>query len=384
MEHFCRLCRRNGEFESVSILDSSRSGEIIAVIMQNCLQLQIVPDDGLPQQICNLCQAQLEMFHLLRKISFNSERYFQQLVHQNKQHSSPMVSLPQGIPLNPEVDDFPIAVNPSQPINLPEVKSEPTDFMHEGHSQQSFESSYLHQDIDNTEIKIEPTEISEEPVHYQSTFDNPCETHQSPNPAVASNSGAWGRTEMSMPHEKPQPQERYSCAECGYHSQYKANLYRHIRLRQHSILQSPSQQQDVLKIRQRRRLTLDEILANSNASEMKVYTCNVCGYKTAFKGNADRHQRSQNHHGIDVSIYGRNRSRMDCLMSQRLKYAPEGNYQPTISTSPHVMHHSPAEPSGQQQQQHCLNQAERELLQEIREEFMKINACNSSGMDLFE
>lgn len=292
-----------------------------------------------------------------------------------------MVNIPQGVQLNQEVDDFAIAVDAAQHMNLPEVKSEPTDFLHEPQSQQSYESGYLHQDIDHTEVKIEPTEISDEPIHYQTTYDNTCETHQNQESAVASNSGTWGRMEISMPHEKSQPQERYSCAECGYHSQYKANLYRHIRLRQHSILQT-SQHQDGLKIRQRRRLTLDEILANSNASEMKVYTCNVCGYKTAFKGNADRHQRSQNHHGIDVSIYGRNRSRMDCLMSQRLKYAPDGNYQPTISTTPHVM--QPQTESSSQQQQHCLNQAERELLQEIREEFMKINACNSSGMDLFD
>ncbi|XP_055539209.1 uncharacterized protein LOC129726481 [Wyeomyia smithii] len=382
MDNFCRLCRRNGDFESVSILDSSHGGEIIAVIMQNCLQLQIVPDDGLPQQICNLCQAQLEMFYLLRKISFNSERYFQQLLQQNKQNSPPMNNIAQGMQHSRELDDF-IDVDTAQQMNLPEVKSEPADFIHEPQSQLSFSvnSSYLHQEIDHTEVKVEPTEINEEPVHYQPSFEEVCETHQKPESALASNSNTWGRVEMNMPQGKHQPQERYSCAECGYHSQYKANLYRHIRLRQHSMLHTSSQQKDILKIRQRRRLTLDEILANSNASEMKVYTCNVCGYTTAFKGNADRHQRSQNHHGIDVSIYGRNRSKIDCLMSQRLKYAPDGNYQPTISTNPHAMHPQ-AESSNQQQ--HCLNQAERELLQEIREEFMKINACNSSGMDLFE
>lgn len=380
MENFCRLCRRSGDFESASILDSSHGGEIIAVIMQNCLQLQIVPDDGLPQQICKLCQAQLEMFYLLRTVSLSSEQYFHQLLQQSKQQSSPMVTIHQEIQINREVDDFTISADPTHQMNLSEVKSEPADFIHEPQPQQSFESSYLHPEIDHAEVKIEPTEINDEP-QYHSSFDSPSETHQDHDLLAVSNSGSSGHIEANIPHAQLQPQERYSCAECGYHSQYKANLYRHIRLRQHSMAPTHSQQKDVLKIRQRRRLTLDEILANSNASEMKVYTCTVCGYKTAFKGNVDRHQRSQNHHGIDVSIYGRNRARMDCLMSQRLKYAPDGNYQPTISTSPHVMH-SQTETSSQQQD--CMNQAERELLQEIREEFMRINAYNSSRMDLFD
>ncbi|XP_058824631.1 uncharacterized protein LOC131685158 [Topomyia yanbarensis] len=371
MDSFCRLCRRSGEFESASILDTSRnhSGEIIAEIMQNCLQLQVLPSDGLPQRICNLCQAQLEMFYLLRKVSFNSECYFKQLLEHNHPQQHTMLSTnDNGVHLTPDVGGFPIALDQPQQT---EVKIEPTEFnTHEPQShQQSYENSF--QCMEQPEVKIEPNELNDEPQHYQPSYDKSYDPHTNHESATPSNSSEWIPVDP-RPVDKPKLPKRYSCAECGYHSQYKANLFRHIKLRRHSLVQQG------FKTRPRRRLTLDEILANSNAPEMKIYTCKMCGYKTAFKGNVDRHQRSQNHQGIDVSIYGKNQPRMDCLMSQRMKYVPDGRYQPVISTSAQAMT-AYTEPASQQ---HCMNQAEQELLREIRDEFMKINATNS-GINMF-
>lgn len=42
MDKFCRLCRRTGEFEFVSVYESSRiDGVILAVVIEDCLHIKV-------------------------------------------------------------------------------------------------------------------------------------------------------------------------------------------------------------------------------------------------------------------------------------------------------------------------------------------------------
>lgn len=339
MDNFCRLCRRTGEFESVSIQDMSRNhGELIASIIENCLPLQIAPSDGLPQRICNMCQAQLEMFYVLRKISFSSDCYFKEILQQDEELRSPIPNIEVEVQLN---QDYGCSFNSS--------------------------ADQSHQ-FNESDIKTEPLELSDEAPSYNSSYECSYEPKHDQSSSVPLRDFGWThKTEEHKQEEKPKG--RYTCSDCGYSSPYKANVFRHIKLLGHSGLQ------DMVPGR-KLRPSLDEILASSNASKMKIYMCETCGYRSTFKGNVERHQRSHRHGGIDVSIYGKNKTRIG-----------GGSGQPATSNHHNVGQYrqipSPTSQQAMIAQQEAANKAEQDLMQEIRDEFMKIGA-NAGGMEGFD
>ncbi|XP_055643007.1 RE1-silencing transcription factor B-like [Toxorhynchites rutilus septentrionalis] len=254
MDSVCRLCRRTGEFESVSIYESSRiDGAILAVVMEDCLQIKITASDGMPQQICCLCQAQLEMFYLLRKVSLTSDSYFKRLRNPERILSSP-------IKIEVEL----------------EVEEREHNDVYGTISEPSLES----------EIKTEPTEVGEDAATAPQNVDNIAKSTS--NDTIHSR---IRRPRLTLKDKLHKLYQGYTCSDCNYTSQYRPNALRHVKLMGHSGLLEDSPDND----QQRSNLKAPKLL--------KISSCATCNYISEFKGNIRRHLRNQNHRGIKTSIY---------------------------------------------------------------------------------
>ncbi|XP_055597008.1 uncharacterized protein LOC129747021 [Uranotaenia lowii] len=313
MDRYCRLCRRSGEFESISIQEKSRNhpGELLTTIIENCLQLRVDPSDGLPKRICHMCQAQVEMFHLLRKISFQSEYYFREMLQQ---------------------DPEPICTPPN--VEVIEKDSDGDADFGEGIDNTPYdESSSANESYLNPHIKTEPEELLE------CNFEVPIETDNCLwIPKVQPNKSQTG---------KPKMVARYGCMDCPYRSPYRANVSRHIKLLKHSGVRSLTDKKS-RKIRQ----SVAEILANSDSPRVRIFSCQQCGYKSTFKTNVDRHQRGQHHVGIDVNVYDRQSlAASDNHPSSHLSKPPEANSKPLNSNEMLDMVHVPPNQAQEQSDQ---------------------------------
>lgn len=234
------------------------------------ISIQVNASDGLPQHICILCQGQIEMFYLLRKVSIDSDNYFKTLTNPERLLYSP---------LNIEED-----VDPEQEYaDLYGNTSEPC-----------FES----------DIKTEPPEIMEDSPNQITTFQDASYPQSStPRDARLSYNELTG-----WPQLKPIV---YACEECDYSSAYKGNVFRHLRLRKHSGIKkvAPSELQmqanpsTIIRKKRILRPSLKELLANRDSPTVTIFSCGTCAYKSTFKGNMDRHMRGQQHNGLKTSIY---------------------------------------------------------------------------------
>lgn len=288
MEDFCRICSRSGEFQKFDLSIVSQISNVrIDDMIVYCTQQEVSIGDSLPQQICAACFTSLTSAFLFRKLTYQSENEFRQMIistltdqhdQSDLQHQEPIECLLSGI--DPQV------IIPDESI-LPDVA-----------------------------IKEEALEL-EEPL-----VDNilPSLLGESLLPIEDPPEG------IVIPQRKPKGRgpTTYACKDCGYITQNCFNFKRHQQNQRHfsfcklstnrplnvvkQILQqyiSPAVKYDPPKQRKRRmkkpakpervpRVPRKPRMPGARRSNT-LFRCDDCGYQNNLRFNFQRHQKNWNH-----------------------------------------------------------------------------------------
>lgn len=256
MEDFCRICSRSGEFlkfelSAVSQISSVRIDDMIVY----CTQQEVSIGDSLPQQICDLCFTSLTSAFLFRKLTYQSESEFRQMIESSltTHYHNPED------PLENSID--PQVVAPEESI-LPDVAIKEEVLQLEAPFVEATLPAFL---VDS----LLPVEHSNKRV-------------------VKSRKGRHKSSTASI----------YTCKDCGYMSQAWFNFKRHQRTKNHTEFSKTISKRPLHVVKQILQYIEPPAPNPSTRRRRKprtLYTCEDCGYKNHIKFNFVRHQNTMNH-----------------------------------------------------------------------------------------